>query len=318
MQRLTTRLRRRAGEERGATAVLVSLLLVPMLGFAAIAIDVGALHAERARLQIAADAAALAVAQDCARGNCGDTLATAQALVTANDGEASAAQPVLSSDPLSVTVQGTTPKEHWFAPVIGHDSTAVSATATVAWGAPEGGTAALPLVFSWCEWAAQTGGGLPSTTTERTISLPKKSGTGCTGTNGMFVPGGFGWLTTDGGSTCRATSSARNWFSSETGNNPSKGCEPADLDALLGRTVLLPIFDEARGTGSSGAYHVYGYAAFHLTGYYFAGQYKGTRACGGSDRCVRGYFTRFVELSDAWDTSPDAPQLGAAVLRLIR
>ena len=37
-----------------------------------------------------------------------------------------------------------------------------------------------------------------------------------------------------------------------------------------------------------------------------------------SDRCVTGYFTRFVELSDAWDHSPDAPTLGASILRLIR
>ena len=81
----------------------------------------------------------IAVAQDCSRGNCGDMLATAQALITANDAEGTAAQPVLSSDPLSVTVTGGTPKEHWFAPVIGHDSTAVSATATVGWGSPEPG-----------------------------------------------------------------------------------------------------------------------------------------------------------------------------------
>ena len=38
----------------------------------------------------------------------------------------------------------------------------------------------------------------------------------------------------------------------------------------------------------------------------------------GNDRCVSGYFTRFVELSDAWNYSPDAPQLGASILRLIR
>ena len=92
MQRLTL-LRRRLDGERGATAVMLALLLVPMLGFAAIAVDVGALYAERARLQVAADAAAIAVAQDCSRGNCGDMLATAQALITANDGEGTAAQP---------------------------------------------------------------------------------------------------------------------------------------------------------------------------------------------------------------------------------
>jgi hypothetical protein len=37
-----------------------------------------------------------------------------------------------------------------------------------------------------------------------------------------------------------------------------------------------------------------------------------------SVRCVTGYYTRFVELSDAWNYSPGAPTLGASILRLIR
>ncbi|WNV77220.1 pilus assembly protein TadG-related protein [Geodermatophilus sp. DSM 44513] len=308
----------RHGGERGAAAVLLALLMVPLLGFTAIAVDVGALYAERARLQVAADAAALAVAADCAKGACGDMQATAQELVDANLGDATAAPPVLASDPNRVTVAGRSPQEHWFAPVIGHESTAVSATATVTWGAPRSGTAALPLVFSWCEWAAQTGGGLPSGTTERTILLPKKSDTGCTGSNGAFVPGGFGWLVPDGGTGCRATSEIGGTVSSEPGNNPSKGCEPGDLDALLGRTVLLPVFTESGGTGANAWYRVHGYVAFTLTGYHFSGRYKGTHACGGPERCIRGYFTRFVDLGDAFDHDPTAPQLGAWVLRLIR
>ena len=318
MQRLTSRLRRRTSDERGATAVMFALLLVPMLGFAAIAVDVGALYAERARLQVAADAAAIAVAQDCSRGNCGDMLATAQALITANDGAGTASQPVLSQDPLSVTVTGSTPQEHWFAPVIGHDSTQVAASATVAWGAPDGGTAMLPLIFSWCEFTAQTGGGLPSTTTQRTIELPKKSDTGCTGPSKMFVPGGFGWLTTDGGTTCRATSRVGGRFTSEPGNNPSQGCTTGDFTRLQGKTVLLPIFDEAGGTGSSAWYHVYGYAAFRITAYHFGGQYDAGKPCKGEDRCIRGYFTRFVDAGDSFSYGPGAPSMGAWVLRLVR
>ena len=58
MQRLTGLFRGRLSGERGATAVVFALLLVPILGFAAIAVDVGSLYAERARLQVAADAAA--------------------------------------------------------------------------------------------------------------------------------------------------------------------------------------------------------------------------------------------------------------------
>ena len=320
MQRLTSRLRRPLDGERGATAVVFALLLVPMLGFAAIAVDIGALYAERARLQVGADAAAIAVAQDCSRGNCGDMLATAQALITANDTKGTAASPVLSSDPLSVTVTGGLPVEHWFAPVIGHDSTRVSATATVGWGSPSGGTAVLPLTFSWCSFEAQTHGGLPSTTTVQTIKLTKSTEDLCLGPSRNQVPGGFGFVDTDNGA-CKATSGLDQKLTSSTGNNPPAGCGQADFAGFVGQTVLLPIFDHYGGTGTSAWYQVYGYAAFKISGYDFGGQYHTAKnACGGngSDRCVIGYFTRFVELSDAWNYSPDAPQLGSSILRLIR
>ena len=323
MQRLTDLVRGRLSGERGATAVIFSLLLVPMLGFTAIAVDIGSLYAERARLQVAADAAAIAVAQDCSRGNCGDMLATARAMVVANDGDAAAAQPVLDSDPLSVTVTGRTPVQHWFAPVIGHDATAVTASATVGWGGPSGGTAVLPLTFSWCSFKAQTGGGLPSTTTVQTIFLTKSAGVAsCTGPSGNVVPGGFGFLDTDSGA-CTVTSELKDDLNSSTGASPPAGCEPNDFSDWVGKTVLLPLFDHYGENGSNAWYRVYGYAAFKLTGFQFTGQYStGTKPCGpgtnGNDRCVTGYFTRFVELSDAWDYSPDAPQLGASILRLIR
>ncbi|WP_029433860.1 pilus assembly protein TadG-related protein [Blastococcus sp. URHD0036] len=321
MRRLTARWLR-AGDERGAAAVLISLLLVPMLGFAAIAVDVGAVYAERARLQVAADAAALAVAQDCARGACGNMQATADALVAANAGEATTAPPVLTSNPSTVTVTGRHPTEHWFAPILGIDSTQVTASATVTWGAPSAGTARLPLAFSVCEFAQQAGGGfhgVPSGTTVRTIRLTKTSGTvGCTGPSRNIVPGGFGYLVTDPGH-CRATGAVGGRSASSTGNTPSSDCQPADFAALVGTTVLLPIFDESGGTGSNAWYHVYAYAAFKITGYFLGGQFGTTpRPCTGNERCISGYFTRWVELSDDFTTSPTAPDLGAELLRLIR
>ena len=54
-------------KERGAIAVLVALLMVVLLGFAAIAVDQGMLYAQKAQMQNGADAAALAIAQDCAK-----------------------------------------------------------------------------------------------------------------------------------------------------------------------------------------------------------------------------------------------------------
>jgi len=316
VQRLN--LRRRLRGERGAAAVILSLLMVPLLGFTALAVDAGAVYAEKARLQPAADAAALAVAQDCARGACGNMLATATAIVAANNGGATSRPPVLSSAPTSVTVTGDKPVQHWFAPVIGIDATAVSATATVAWGTPGAGTAELPLTFSWCEFAAQTGGGLPSGTTSRTILFPKTSGTGCTGPSHLFVPGGFAYLDTNPG-RCEATSARGGRSYSSTGNSVPSSCSTADFSALIGHTVLLPLFDDAGSTGSNAWYHVYGYAAFKITGYFLGGQYRTSpQPCNGSERCISGYFTRFVDLSERFTYTDDGPDLGAAILRLVR
>ena len=319
MQRLTSRARRRLEGERGASAVVLALLLVPMLGFAAIAVDIGALYAERARLQVAADAAAIAVAQDCSRGNCGDMLATAQTLIRLNDPTGTAGQPVLSSDPLSVTVTGGAPKEHWFAPVIGHDSTQVSATATVGWGAPSQGTAVLPLTFSYCAFEKQTKGAIPSDEISQLIKLTKTDDAPeCHPKSGNQIPGGFGFVQT-GSAGCGTASVIDGVLKSDNGESPSAGCDPEDFASYLGTTVLLPIFDEAGGNGVHGWYRVYGYAAFRLTGYSFTGRYKSDpQPCKGEERCITGYFTRFVELSDAWNYSPTAPQTGANILRLIR
>jgi hypothetical protein len=197
----------------------------------------------------------------------------------------------------------------------------VSATATVGWGSPSRGTAVLPLTFSWCAFKAQTGGGIPSSETVQTVRLSKSAGLpDCTGPSGNVVPGGFGFVVTDGG-TCEVTSGIDQKLTSSTGNTPPSGCSAADFASYVGHTVLLPIFDAYGGTGSSAWYQVYGYAAFKITGYDFGGQYNtDKKVCGGngSDRCVVGYFTRFVELSDAWDFSPDAPNMGSSILRLIR
>ena len=152
------------------------------------------------------------------------------------------------------------------------------------------------------------------------IKLTKTDGaTECHPQSGNDIPGGFGFLMTDAGQRCKTTSRIDGVLRSDPGESPSNGCTAADFASYLGKTVLLPIYDEAGGTGNNGWYRVYGYAAFTLKGYAFPGQFKSSPApCTGTVRCVSGYFTRFVELSDAWNYSPDAPQLGSSVLRLIR
>jgi hypothetical protein len=301
----------RLKDERGAVAVMVALLIIPMIAFAAIAIDVAAMWSERQQLQTAADAGALAIAQDCARGTCGDPAQTAQSLALANvNGEqTTGAVNELTTDHVTVGTSGV--KSHWFAPVIGVDQSEISAQATAKWGGPVGG-ATFPLTFSWCEWNHQTGG--LESTDEQIIKLSKHSGSDCTGPSGLPLPGGFGWVNPNAGA-CTEASLIGNILSSDTGNTPPSGCEPNDFDDLLGEVILIPIFDQATGSGAHGEYRVYGYAAFKFTGYYFSGTYKGTKICSGSDRCISGYFTRYVDLNEVLDIGP-GPQLGLSIITL--
>jgi hypothetical protein len=208
-------------------------------------------------------------------------------------------------------------RQHIFGPVIGIDSTAIDTRATVAWGSPTGGTAILPVAFSLCEWKAQTGGGMPSGTVDRTIYLSKSSGvtTDCTGPSGNLVPGGFGWLTTDSG-RCHTTSVIAGILHSDPGNSVPSSCTEGDLIRSLQRTVLLPIFDQVAGAGSGATYRIYGYAAFVVTGFHFGGHNNYNDPCKGDNRCIRGYFARFVDLSEAFDFGASAPQLGSSIISL--
>src|SRR5690242_17579999 len=66
----TSQIRRRQsrGDRRGAVTVLVALLLVPFLGMVAFAVDVAWIVQSRSDLQNAADAAALAGAEQLTNG----------------------------------------------------------------------------------------------------------------------------------------------------------------------------------------------------------------------------------------------------------
>lgn len=320
MQRVTARFRNAPGD-RGVVAVLVAILMVPLMGFVAISVDMAATYAEKQQLQNGADAAAMAIAQDCARDDCRSPRVTAQSFAedNSNDGEAVAdVDPIPSPSTGRVTVTNDGVREHWFAPVLGINSTDIHTTARAGWGAPIGGTASLPLVFSWCEFKIQTGGGMPSSTTPHTIELPKKSETGCNGPSGNPVPGGFGWVdpvTEDDELMCNVTSRIGQRLSSDPGKNVP--CTAGQLAALQGATVLLPIFEQAGGQGTNAWYEVYGYAAFKITGYFFGTKYQWNAPCSQPDHCIRGYFTKFVDTSGDIDYSATAPKMGAMVVSLL-
>ena len=96
---------------------------------------------------------------------------------------------------------------------------------------------------------------------------------------GLDAPGNFSFLSWDGDnsapslaySLCNPDNEAFTlpvWMDGDPGKSNSKGVR-ACIDKWIadGTTMLIPLWDEVRGTGNNVEYHLTGIAAFVLTGY---------------------------------------------------
>lgn len=291
MRRLVKRIFDPAAGERGAVAVITAMMMVVLLGMAAIVVDVGAIYSERAQLQNGADAAALAIAQNCAAGVCGDTAATATALTgkNANDNAAAATAVVDQSagavtvNTSTLTAQGQHALALAFAPILGFKTGTVGATAKAAWGSPAAATV-FPFTTPHCVYDQAPPGQLLWITTDAS----------CRDSKGNIVPGGFGWL--DESSPCAAVVD----ITAQVGSQPGKSGPPCSMTGVVNTTILIPLYETAWGQGQNATYSVYGFAAFHLSDYSWPGSFTNSpsAAC---DKCtgIKGYFTKLISLDDA-------------------
>lgn len=326
--------RMNARDEAGAVAVITALLVIVLVGFAAIAVDVGALYLERRQLQGGADAAALAIAQDCTGGlstlGCSDPLsrlATARTYADANAIDlASSVDPVtgvqLDLTAQKVTVETTTNDPtsadvsrlaHWFAPVLGINSTEVKAKGAAIFGSVSlSGEPHIPITVGRCELEHWTAGGFyypTNTPTPLTLGDPYpfppnwhqindagiavqkppfklefQSGNPaqpsyCTpDPAGQNYPGGFGGLSTVDDCTVESLvgyADGNEGAALIEHNDCKDYCDACDDPlGIVGNVVYLPIF-ESYDTGSK-LYELNQPAAFYVTSYNFGPQYNGT------------------------------------------
>ena len=325
----------RIRSERGATAVMVALLMIPLLGFAAITVDVGAMYAEKSQLQNGADAAALAIAQDCAMGEecTGSTaLSTANEFAVdnvdhlyANDNSAEAEARLgtgsVKIDVFTLNADKERRLDHFFAPVLElispgeFDSSEVNASATAVWGNPSKGPVIFPLTFSRCAFEAF---GLDTTNVHTLVARDNSAGADDCPLNNKDVPGGFGWLDPTDDCSSIIIDIATN-AESDPGKSVPSGCKD-QVDELKGTTAFFPIFEDVYGQGNNATYDITGFAAFKITGWNFPSldsrDSTAVEPCGNNINCVQGYFVRFVEFDEGFETSPDAEDFGAYVVAL--
>ena len=281
--------------QKGAASIMVAVLVVALLGCAALAVDVGAMYSEKAQLQNGADFSALAVAEDCGNGDCGDFMATGNELANGNANDSSSGIAAITfPDANTVRVEANAREAGvtdgrislFFARVLGIDAAQITAVAEASWGAPSAATT-LPWTVSECVFKqlltpsqlsslSSTGNftGYPSDEhillryDENTPTFP-----GCAAQNG-YRPGGFGWLETTSGCSTYIDLSATvngqpgNHFPNDKG--PVKACDELHT-TIMDEPALIPLFDNTTGNGDNTVYSLIGFAAFQVTGYKFSG-----------------------------------------------
>lgn len=318
--------------------------MVALLGFAALAIDVGLMYAEKAQLQNGADAEALSIAQACAEepGDemCSETSPLAKTLAdeNANDGLTNIEDVALDKDAGTVTVitgaEESGGDENsvslYFAdalcivssdPACDFSSTEVGAKASAQWGTPVEGPVPFPITFSACE--IEDGNAL------QLIQYYKKSSDAPSCLGGP--PGGFGHLDSVADDECEAyVNVAETSGGGDPGNDGPGECTDL-LDSWKESIIagnppigLFPIHDSVTGSGNTAVYSLTGFAAFEIYGWKFkqggSGQFEFQSDYGGfscDKDCIGliGKFVEHVELDDVYASGP-AEDFGTDVVRL--
>lgn len=310
----------KSGSERGAVALWVALSIVPVLAFMAVVADVGLLYWEKGQLQNGADAAALAVAQECAAepitcSAIAEGVATEMSGFNSNDDQANAAiaNLELNGSAGKVTVESSTLNSegtavaHPFASLIIPGGTTVEADATAEWGQPVAGNT-LALAIDQCEFEAN-----PPEVGDLVMLRYDQNAQNFSDCND--ASGGFGWLES---ADCRAEISVDGWVGVTTGNNPGgSGCTEEYIASLIGTTVVVPIYDTFRGTGDNTEYHIVAFAALELLDYRISGddQVPVEPSCSGQCRGIQARFVEFLDFDDEFELG-NGGDAGVTIVRL--
>lgn len=291
-------------DERGQALVIPVLFLVVLLGMAAATIDVGSWYRTHRQAQAAADAAALAAAQELPANT--TTAATSRALEYASkNGGGLAAADITYSASLNpgrydtVSVKVRRPAPIFFSRVLGISSvTAVGrSTARAEPVSSVSGVAPItvhykhPLLNCTSAKTPQCDPTFGVTTTLTLSDLHQPGGGSASGAFGLInlnqgdPTGNIGagtladWLTNgyDGYLDLGTYYSAP----SANFNNSQFG---AALDGVIGKEVLFPVYRLLNGPGSNAKYDIVGWVGFVITSY----------DTSGSNGTLTGYFSRWV------------------------
>lgn len=291
---------RTASGEAGQSIVLIAFLLVALLGIAALVFDGGTAYAKRRQMQNAADSAALAGARQLARVASDSTINSAirDYAITRNGADTYTATYYPGGQALGtgsvptgatgVTVNTRGSFQTFFLSVLGGNGGAVGAASTSAYGNIGGISTVNGGVYPIARSCNQSSLSLCGFQIGQSYDIWQGGGSG-----------NLGWLTWNGDGSASALEAALlppgtasqyrdpvsgstqlqvgGWVSGSSGVSGTAGVKN-QLDywvsqGRVGNPMLMIVYDQSTGSGSSVRYRVAGFAAFNLTSYDLTGKH---------------------------------------------
>jgi Flp pilus assembly protein TadG len=298
--------------ERGQAIVLMVLFLTFLLGCLALVLDVGSWFRSQRQLQSAADAAALAAAQ-ALPNRPGDASALAQEYATKNASDLSSADYAIGTDLVTndrITVHVTRDAPGFFARLFGIDSVRVGATAIAQAKMMAEAKHVAPIAVRNTH-PMLGGAGCPCFGPAYETTIPLRSA----------APGGFALVDLSGnGNGITGNDAIAEWirngypdslpvgkYLSDPGAKFNNSQIQDALNSRIGSVLLFPVYDTYGGGGANAAYHVIGWAAFHLE----STSLNGTGS-------LTGYFTDVTwEGLGASSSTGSVPNYGAHTVQLV-
>jgi len=277
-------------EDQGVASLIVVILMPVLLLFAAFTLDGGRAFVGKREVQNSADAAALAMAIDCSKGvSCG-AAATASSYAKSGSTVTSA-----TCDTTAGSCTVAMSKVITSAFNIGHTGP-VARSATAKWSILNTATGVFPITIATCAINGVSFG--------QKVTFHAHNFGGCSNPSGQF-----GWTDINCSAPTSVTVGTGFGIGGTTGNTP-KSCTDSQLDAFVGKDVLVPVWDpNVAGCGMT--YCLTTFVQFHLTGWsgngaahFGAPPSTVNKQCDASadgdlnynenTPCIRGYFVKFT------------------------
>jgi hypothetical protein len=159
---------------------------------------------------------------------------------------------------------------HWFAPVLGIDSTTVTVTSAASWtggGTPLTRTLRAPVGFSWCEYQAQLARGSFVNSLPHDLAPITSATSTCTGPSGETLRGGQSVLQPDAATSCLTTASTGGTVTrvrAASQGTVADRCTGLYLLGLLFSDVSVPVWTQASTSGGDTVYRVYGFVTVEV------------------------------------------------------